>query len=73
MKKASIFWFTGMSGAGKSTMAEHAKFELENHGYNILILDGDVVRENYNIKLGFGKDDIEKNNLNVARLCKKER
>ena len=73
MKKASIFWCTGMSGVGKSTLSEYAKSELENHGYNILILDGDAVRENYNIKLWFDEDDIEKNNLNVARLCKKER
>ena len=66
MKKASIFWCTGMSGVGKSTLSEYAKSELENHGYNILILDGDVERENYDIKLGFGKNDVEKNNLNVA-------
>ena len=73
MKKASIFWCTGMSGVGKSTLSEYAKSELENHGYNILIIDGDVVRENYDIKLGFGKNDVENNNLNVARICKKER
>ena len=46
MKKASIFWCTGMSGVGKSTLSEYAKSELENHGYNILIIDGDVVRKN---------------------------
>ena len=50
MKKASIFWFTGMSGTGKSTIAEYAKFGLENHGYNILILDGDVVREGIHLR-----------------------
>ena len=73
MKKASIFWCTGMSGAGKSTLAEQARSELEKIGYNILIIDGDIIRENYKIKLGYGKDDIEKNNLNVAKLCNKER
>ena len=62
-----------MSGVGKSTLSEYAKSELENLGYNILIIDGDVVRENYDIKLGFGKNDVENNNLNVARICKKER
>ena len=50
MKIASIFWCTGMSGVGKSTLSEYAKSELENHGYNILILDGDVERENYDIR-----------------------
>ena len=73
MKIASIFWCTGMSGAGKSTLAEHAKYELGNHGFSILIIDGDTVRDNYNVKLGFGEGDIKKNNMNVASICKKER
>ena len=73
MKIASIFWCTGMSGAGKSTLAEYAKSELEKQGFSILIIDGDTVRNNYNIKLGFGEEDIKKNNNNVALICKKER
>jgi len=71
--KGNIFWCTGMSGAGKSTLAEYARDELERLGFSVLILDGDVVREKYDVQLGFGRKDVEKNNLNVARLCNDER
>jgi adenylyl-sulfate kinase len=73
MKNAAIFWLTGLSGAGKSTLALHAKQELEGSGLAILILDGDVVRKSYKINLGFGKDDIEKNNMNIVKICESER
>ena len=62
-----------MSGAGKSTLAENAKEKLEEHQLLTLILDGDVVRERYDVKLGFGREDVERNNLNVAKLCEDER
>jgi len=71
--KANIFWCTGMSGSGKSTLAEHARVVLKNHGFTALILDGDAIREKYDVKLGFGREDVEKNNLNVARICENER
>jgi len=71
--KAHIFWCTGMSGSGKSTLAEHAKVKLERLGFTVLILDGDVVREKYNVQLGFDRKDVEKNNLYVVKLCQKER
>ena len=65
--KAHIFWCTGMSGSGKSTLAEHAKVKLERLGFTVLILDGDVVREKYNVQLGFDRKDVEKNNLYIVR------
>jgi len=72
-KRANIFWCTGMSGVGKSTLANYANVELKKQGISTLILDGDVVREKYDVKLGFGRDDVEKNNLNVVKLCEDER
>jgi adenylylsulfate kinase len=71
--KANIFWCTGLSGSGKSTLADHVKSELEKSGFKTLIIDGDVVRAKYNIQLGFNRKDIEKNNLNVLKLCEIER
>ncbi len=73
MKQATIIWCTGMSGVGKSTLAEHAKAAIEQRGEEVLILDGDVIRDNYHVKLGFGRDDVRKNNLNVAEICLTER
>ena len=72
-KKANIFWCTGISGAGKTTLASHARVELERHGFKILIIDGDVIREKYKTKLGFDRDDVAKNNFNIAEICQNER
>lgn len=73
MKQASIFWCTGMSGVGKSTIAEAANNTLSSMGLSVLILDGDVIREKYRSKLGFGESDIRANNINIANICKSER
>jgi len=70
---ADIFWCTGMSGTGKSTLSLYAKGELKRKGLSVLILDGDVIRDKYKTRLGFGREDVEKNNLNVAKLCEGER
>jgi len=61
-----------MSGAGKTTLSSYAKKELERCKISVLAIDGDDVREKYKIPLSFNKDDIEKNNLFVAKLVKDE-
>ena len=73
MKTAKIFWCTGMSGTGKTTLTSHAKIELEKHGLKVLIIDGDVVRKKYITQLGFNREDVKNNNLNVAEICLNER
>lgn len=73
MTKANVFWCTGMSGVGKTTLSLDAHEKLSNLGYKSIILDGDAVRENYDVQLGFGRADVEKNNLNIAKICELER
>ena len=58
-----------MSGSGKTTLAIEIKSALETEGYNLLILDGDQVRDSYKEKLSFTRDDIFKNNLRIAKKC----
>jgi len=72
-RKANIFWCTGMSGVGKSTLVEHTKNKLVAQGYTVMVLDGDVVREKYKVKLGFGREDVERNNFYVVKLCEEYR
>jgi len=54
-------WFTGLSGSGKSTIAEIVVDQLRQRGYNVELLDGDEIRENLSKGLGFSKDDRDTN------------
>jgi adenylylsulfate kinase len=61
----TVVWFTGLSGAGKSTIAEIVGRELEAQGALVEYLDGDVVREHLSKGLGFSKEDRD---TNVERI-----
>ena len=54
-------WFTGLSGAGKSTTAEILVVKLLENGRRVTVLDGDVVRTNLSKGLGFSKEDRDTN------------
>ena len=54
-------WFTGLSGAGKTTTADILAVKLLERGRQVTMLDGDVVRANLSKGLGFGKDDRDTN------------
>lgn len=54
-------WFTGLSGAGKTTITKAVEQELRSRGHGIEILDGDIVRENLTKGLGFSKEDRDEN------------
>ncbi len=73
MKRARVFWFTGLSGAGKTTIASAAQSELEKAGYKVSIIDGDEVRAKFHRHLGFTRDDIVENNRLIVELCRQER
>jgi sulfate adenylyltransferase len=64
-KRGVCVWFTGLSGAGKSTTAEVLTVLLQEHGRQVTVLDGDVVRTNLSQGLGFSKKDRD---LNVRRI-----
>lgn len=62
-------WFTGLSGAGKSTIAEMIEKRLREAGARIEMLDGDVVRENLSKGLGFSKEDRDTNIRRIGFVC----
>ena len=68
-RKFNIVWLTGMSGSGKSTFAEYIKDTYQKEGYSVRIIDGDDIRDRDVEKLGFGRKDVEVNNLRIAKLC----
>jgi sulfate adenylyltransferase len=58
-------WFTGLSGAGKTTTAEIVTVLLLEHGRQVTVLDGDVVRTHLSKGLGFSKEDRD---INIRRI-----
>jgi adenylylsulfate kinase len=62
MKQRGVtVWFTGLSGAGKTTITQAIEQKLREHDYPVEILDGDIVRENLTKGLGFSKADRDEN------------
>ncbi|MSP13638.1 MAG: bifunctional sulfate adenylyltransferase/adenylylsulfate kinase [Chloroflexi bacterium] len=64
-RQGACIWFTGLSGSGKSTTAEVLTILLLEHGRQVTVLDGDVVRTHLSKGLGFNKDDRD---INIRRI-----
>jgi sulfate adenylyltransferase len=64
-RQGACIWFTGLSGAGKSTTADVLTVLLLEHGRQVTVLDGDVVRTHLSRGLGFSKEDRD---LNIRRI-----
>ena len=62
----ATLWFTGLSGAGKSTIARLVEAELREREVRVEVLDGDVVRTNLSKGLGFSKEDRDTNIRRIA-------
>lgn len=69
-QKPCLLWFTGLSGSGKSTIANALDVELHKRGYHTFLLDGDNVRHGLCSDLGFSDDDREENIRRVGEVCK---
>lgn len=65
MKQGFTVWLTGLSGAGKSTIAERLGPELTARGRNVEVLDGDEVRTHLSKGLGFSREDRD---INIGRI-----
>jgi adenylyl-sulfate kinase len=65
-----VLWMTGLSGAGKTTLAVVLERELKARGLRVERLDGDIVREGLTRDLGFSKEDRDKNIERVTFVAK---
>jgi sulfate adenylyltransferase len=64
-RRGFCVWFTGLSSAGKSTIAEILAMLLMEHGRHVTLLDGDIVRTHLSRGLGFSKQDRD---INIRRI-----
>jgi bifunctional enzyme CysN/CysC len=64
-----VLWFTGLSGAGKSTIAMEVERSLFNKGYQVYVLDGDNVRHGLNANLSFSPEDRAENIRRVGEVA----
>ncbi len=67
--RGCTIWFTGLSGAGKSTITEHLVPMLHARGCKVEVLDGDVVRTNLSKGLGFSREDRDINIRRIGFVC----
>jgi adenylylsulfate kinase len=68
-EKGFTIWFTGLSGAGKTTVSKLVEEELRRRGRKVEVLDGDVVRTNLSKGLGFSKEDRDINIRRIGFVC----
>ncbi|GEK14272.1 adenylyl-sulfate kinase [Aliivibrio fischeri] len=69
-QKPAVLWFTGLSGAGKSTIAGALESKLAELGYHTYLLDGDNVRHGLCKDLGFSDHDRQENIRRIGELSK---
>lgn len=69
LQKGYTLWFTGLSGAGKTTLARLVENELRSRGHRLEVLDGDIIRTNLSKGLGFSKEDRDTNIRRIGFVC----
>lgn len=67
--RGGVYWLTGLSGSGKSTIARETERQLFLKGFNVYVLDGDNVRTGLNANLGFSPEDRAENIRRVGEVA----
>ena len=69
-QKSGVFWLTGLSGSGKSTIAKGVERKLFNAGFFVQVLDGDNIRTGISNNLTFSVEDRQENIRRIAEVAK---
>jgi len=69
-KSGLTVWFTGLSGAGKTTICRYVQMELATRDITVEVLDGDVVRKHLCKDLGYSESDRKENIRRIAQVAK---
>lgn len=69
-QRSKVLWLTGLSGSGKSTIAQHLERKLYNNGFFAQVLDGDNIRSGINNNLSFSTEDRVENIRRISEIAK---
>jgi len=69
-QRSKVLWLTGLSGSGKSTIAQHLERKLHNEGFFAQVLDGDNIRSGINSNLSFSPEDRTENIRRISEIAK---
>lgn len=69
-QQSKVVWLTGLSGSGKSTIAQYLEQRLFSEGFFAQVLDGDNIRDGINQNLGFSEEDRSENIRRIAEVAK---
>ncbi len=70
LHRGTVYWFTGLAGAGKSTLAKAFWERLRGMGADVILLDGDDLRKTIADDLGYSEADRRKSAMRNAKLCR---
>lgn len=70
MKKGILYWITGLSGAGKTTIGNRLYYQLKAQNNNTVILDGDILKKIAGKDLGYGREERLERAYRYCSLCK---
>jgi len=70
MKSGVLYWITGLSGSGKTTIGNRLYYELKQERENVVLLDGDLLKNIVGDELGYTENDRKKRAYKYAKICK---
>lgn len=70
LKDGTLYWITGLSGAGKTTIGNRLYYEAKKDRKNVILLDGDILKSIVEDTVGYSDEDRRKRAMKYARLCK---
>lgn len=70
MQEGILYWITGLSGAGKTTIGNRLYYEMKKTRDNVVLLDGDILKEIVDETVGYSDEQRRKRAMKYARMCK---
>ena len=70
LKDGTLYWITGLSGAGKTTIGNRLYYEIKKQKPNVILLDGDILKNIVEETVGYTEENRRKRAMKYAKLCK---